>query len=115
MSTDHAPSFRTLWLALGLARVRLRQTWMAVDPWLGLTALASIVLLRLVLRSMGVETSVANLLFGTAALMMALVAVLGCLTKRTDRRERRAMERKLRMQGWRLAPPFRLEPVRRRT
>lgn len=89
--------------ALRLARIRLRIWWMRLDPWLLATAVAVIVLLRIGLRALGIDTNPANLLASTAFVMLGLAAALGALTKRSDRREARVMERVLRMQGYRLA------------
>ena len=59
-------------LALRLLKVRIRQAWMRVDPYMILTAIAAIVALRIAFRATGLEVSVANLLTGTAVVVIAL-------------------------------------------
>lgn len=97
--------------ALTLARIRVRIWWMRLDPWLIGTAVVLIVLLRFGYRAVGIETNPANLLTGTAVALLVLAAALGSLTKRSDRREARVMERVLRMKGYRLTGPARLERI----
>ncbi|MEO0426702.1 MAG: hypothetical protein AAF160_04575 [Pseudomonadota bacterium] len=97
--------------AVTLARARMRIWWMRLDPWLVGTGVVLIVLLRFIYRAQGIETNPANLLTGTAVALLALAAGLGSLTKRSDKRQARVMERVLRMKGYRLTGPGRLERI----
>ncbi|MEM6486945.1 MAG: hypothetical protein AAF677_01540 [Pseudomonadota bacterium] len=108
---DFDVPWKTRAMAFRLLRVRIRKTWMKVDPFMVLTFVAIMVLLRIAYRSTGLEVSVANLLAGEAMMFLALIAGLGALTKRNDRREGRVAERGLRMHGYRLTRPGRLEPL----
>ncbi|MEM6945681.1 MAG: hypothetical protein AAF416_11320 [Pseudomonadota bacterium] len=108
---DPEISFAAKSTALRLARIRLRIWWMRLDPWLLATGIVLIVLLRMGYRGYGIDTNPANLLAGTAFALLVLAAALGSLTKRSDRREARVMERALRMQGYRLIGSSRLERI----
>ncbi|MGF1551766.1 MAG: hypothetical protein ACFBWO_04590 [Paracoccaceae bacterium] len=101
-SLDPRVSLKAKLIALKLVRARVRLAWMAIDPRFLLTALATIVALRVGYRLAGVEVTVANLLAGTAVAILALAVLLGGLDKRSDARERRVAERALRRRGYRL-------------
>ncbi|MEM9781081.1 MAG: hypothetical protein AAF899_01265 [Pseudomonadota bacterium] len=89
-------------MAFRLLRARIRRAWMGVDPYFLLTSMVMIICLRIAFRSVGLAVSVENLLSGTAVVMMLLTFALGAFTKRSDKRERRVAERRLRMHGYRL-------------
>lgn len=100
-------------MAFRLWRVRIRQAWMVVDPYMVMTVVALIVLCRIGYRAAGIELTVAGLLAGTGIALPVLIAALGALTKRSDRREGRAVTRRLRMAGFALAPGGRLVALER--
>ncbi|MEL7349768.1 MAG: hypothetical protein AAFN17_18600, partial [Pseudomonadota bacterium] len=96
---DWRVPLRARWIAFALLRARMRRVWMRVDPYFILTAIGVLVMLKLVFFTVGIPMTVANLLAGTAVALLVLIAALGALTKRSDRREVRATERRLRMFG----------------
>ncbi|MEM6973763.1 MAG: hypothetical protein AAF577_13245 [Pseudomonadota bacterium] len=100
-------------MAFRLLRTRIRRAWMRIDPYFLLTAIVMIVGLRIGFRLTGMTISVENLLSGTAVVMMLLAFALGAFTKRSDRRERRVVERKLRILGYMLSNSGRLVRIRR--
>ncbi|MEL6773750.1 MAG: hypothetical protein AAFP23_03245 [Pseudomonadota bacterium] len=99
---DWRVPLRARWIAFALLRARMRRVWMRVDPYFILTAIGVLVMLKLVFFTVGIPMTVANLLAGTAVALLVLIAALGALTKRSDRREVRAAERRLRMFGYTL-------------
>ncbi|MEM6421014.1 MAG: hypothetical protein AAF698_00390 [Pseudomonadota bacterium] len=95
--------------AFVLLRARIRRAWMRLDPYFLLTFVVLVVSLRIGFRLATIDVTIANLLAGTVFGLLVLIASLGALTKRSDRREVRVTERRLRMFGYRLTALGRLE------